>query len=131
MRKFFLFTIVFTSVMISSCEQNDVVIQASLLEKGWTHSFEEKTSGEIEIYRPGDYKDFPLSRYRQMFNFEANNVCDYRVLAANDGHHMETGRWEYKKKKNVIRIFNSKSVMIYEFDILELTDNLLKMKAKN
>ncbi len=131
MRKLILLTVVFASaMMIASCEKNDV-IQVSSLEKSWTQSYEEKISENIEIYRPSDYKDFSLSRYRQIFNFDDNNVCNYLVLAANDGHYMETGSWEYNDKTNIIKIFSSNFEMLYEFEVVALTDNLLKLKATN
>lgn len=118
-------------MMITSCEKDDEDDQIVMLHKTWIESHEEKTSEAIEIYRPGDYKDFPFSWYRQAFNFGDNNQCDYSVLAANDGHYMESGSWEYNDTTNIIQIFNSGSDLIYEFEVVELTHELLKLKAKN
>lgn len=113
-----------------SCKKNDEVNNVAFLEKSWTQSFEEKTSDEIEIYRPSDFVDFPLSRYRQIFKFD-DNACHYLVLAENDGHYMAKGSWEYNDKTNIIKIFSSNSQMIYEFEVVEVTEHLLKMKLKN
>jgi hypothetical protein len=132
MRKLILLSVILAMVIvISSCEKNDEIIQISLLEKSWIQSYEEKTSEEIEIFRPSNFKEFPLSRYRQFFNFDNNNVCHYSKLAPNDGHFMENGRWKYMDKTNIIKVFNSNYEMLFAFEVIELTDNLLKLKALN
>lgn len=133
MRKLIHLSVVIISVIVfTHCEKDDDdVIRKSSLEKSWTQSYEEKTLEEIEIYRPSDYKDFPLSRYRQIFNFYENNVCDYLVLAANDGHYMESGSWEFNNQTNIISIYNSEFEVLYEWEVVELKDKILKMRAKN
>lgn len=132
MRKLILLIVISSSILaITGCEKNNEIIQISFLENSWTQSYEEKTSEEIEIYRPSDYKNFSFSRYRQIFNFHDNDVCEYLVLAANDGHYMESGNWEYSEKTNIIIIFNSNSEILYEFEVVELTNDLLKLKARN
>ena len=132
MRKLILLIVISSSILaITGCEKNSEIIQISFLEKSWTQSYEEKTSEEIEIYRPSDYKDFPSNWYRQIFNFHDNDVCEYLVLAANDGHYMESGNWAYSEKTNIIKIFNSNSEILYEFEVVELTNDLLKLKARN
>jgi hypothetical protein len=132
MRKLILLIVISSSILaITGCEKNNEIIQISFLENSWTQSYEEKTSEKIEIYRPSDYKNFSLSRYRQSINFHDNDVCEYLVLAANDGHYMESGNWEYSEKTNIIKIFNSNSEILYEFEVVELTNDLLKLKARN
>jgi len=130
-KKIYLAVILASVLMIVGCEKDDEVIKISLIENGWTQSSEEKASEEIEVYRPKGYKDFPASRYRQIFNFYNNNVCEYLVLSENDGHYMESGSWEYDNKTTIIKIFNSDFRMVYQFEVLELSNNLLKMKTKN
>lgn len=131
MRKFILITIVLASIILTSCATKSKVRPIALLEKSWTQSSEDKISDDIEIYRPSDSKDFPTSRYRQILEFEDNDVCKYLVLAPNDGHYMETGNWEFDDKTNIIKISNSDSEMIYEFEMMELTQDILKLKVKN
>ena len=132
MRKLIVISIVLASViLLSSCGKKPASNKVTMLEKSWTQSSEEKTSDEIEIYRPSNYKDFPPSRYRQIFNFKDNNACEYLVLSENDAHFMETGNWEYDDITKTIKISNSDSIMIYEFEIVELTTMILKLKAKN
>ncbi len=132
MRKLIVISIVLASViLLSSCGKKPAANKVSMLEKSWTQSSEEKTTDEIEIYRPSNYKDFPPSRYRQIFNFKDNNVCEYLVLSENDAHFMETGNWEYDDNTKTIKISNSDSIMMYEFEIVELTAMILKLKTKN
>lgn len=132
MSKFILITIVLTSIIVTtSCRESKKEFKAALLEKSWTQSFEEKTSEGIEIYRPSDYIDFPIARFRQILTFHDNNVCEYLVLAENDAHYKEKGRWEYEGETNSIKVLKSNSEMLYEFVIIALTDNLLKLKPNN
>lgn len=134
MRKLFRFIIINLVVVgFTNCEHNDDsdAIKKSLLEKSWIQSYEEKTSEAIEIFRPSDYKEFPLSRYRQIFHFYENKICDYRVLAANDGHYMASGSWMLNSQKNTITIYNSENKVLYVWEVVELKDTILKMKAKN
>ncbi len=131
MRKLiFLIVILSTALVIASCKKNnDDTILISLLEKSWTQSYEENTSESYNVYRPSDYKDFPPSRFRQVFNLKENNICDYLVLALNDGHYMENGNWEYDEKTNIIKIMNKDLIVLYEFEIIELKNDLLKLSS--
>lgn len=132
MKRFTFITIALASALIiTSCEKEDEINQISLLKRSWTQSYEEKSSEDIEIYRPSDYKDFPSGWYRQVFYFDDDNVCEYLVLAADDAHFMATGTWEFNDKTNMIKIFSSNSKLIYEFELLGVTGDLLKMKAKH
>ncbi|WPR74067.1 hypothetical protein [Algoriphagus sp. NG3] len=119
------------SMLILGCDNDNEIIQTSILKMKWIESFEEKTSEEIEIYRPGDYDDFPASRYRQVFIFDDNGEIEYSVLATNDAHYMAKGSWEYNEKTKILKIYNSDSEKIYEFEIIELTNQVLKLKANN
>lgn len=131
MRKLILLTVLASVMMITGCEKDDEVNQTSFLKKRWIESFEEKTSEEIEIYRSGAYEDFPPTWYRQAFYFDDNDVCRYSVLAPDDGHYMTTGSWKYDEKTNIIKILNSDSEILYEFEVVGVTNNLLKLRAKN
>lgn len=116
-------------MMILGCEKDEEVYQDWLLNKEWTQSYEEKTSEELELYRPSDYKEFPLSRYRQIFYFDDDNICEYSVLAPNDSHYMTSGSWKYIEKTNSIEIFNSDSELIYELQVVKLSTDLLTVKV--
>lgn len=119
-----------TVFLISSCNSIAKVTENSMLEKSWTHSTEE-SSEQFELYRPSDSKEFPMSRYRQVFVFKANNVCEYLTLAPTDAHRMEKGTWEMNDKTNIIKIYDADSKVIYEFKVIEIKEDLLKLKAIN
>ena len=122
--------VLIAAFMISGCEKDSDAIQISLLEKSWTQSYEENISESYIIYRPSDYKDFPPSRYRQVYIFRDNKNCEYLILAPNDAHYMENGNWEYDAKNNIIKVMNSDFIVLYEFEIIELKDDLLKLKSQ-
>ena len=132
MRKIIIFTLFFAAgVIITGCKNDHNTIQKSLLKKSWTHSSEESMPGEFEVYRPSDYKEFPASRYRQVFNFKDNNLCEYLVLEASDGHTLKNGNWEFDEKANVLKISNENSEVFYEFEVIELSEDLLKLKTNS
>ena len=131
MRKHILYNVLIAFVFVlSSCAEKHNVIQKSLLEKTWSHATEEERSKDVEIYRPSDFKEFPASRYRQVFDFEADGVCQYLVLSPTDAHAMETGTWKYDGTTNRLSIFNGNMVKIYDYEIEELSQDILKLKAK-
>ena len=132
MSRILLITIVVVSfVMAASCGKVQKTYPAALLEKSWTQSYEEKISDNIEVYRPSDSQEFPVSRYRQVFKFDANRQCEYLILSNTDGHYLEKGNWDYDDKANSIKIFNLNSKMLYEFEIVELENDVLKLTEKN
>jgi hypothetical protein len=116
------------AIILTCCEKEKDTFQISMLKKSWTHSYEENTSENYDIYRPSDYKIFPASHFRHVFYFKDNNVCDYLVLAPDDAHYMEEGIWEFNEKTNIIRVMNMESDILFKLEIIELSDDLLKLK---
>ncbi len=112
--------------LLLSCKKDNEnnTIQISLLKKTWVHSYEES----YNIYRPSDYMDFPPSRYRQSFTFKDNNVCYYSVLAPDDRHYREEGKWKLDANTNFLEVTNSKSEVLHRFKIVELNKNILKVE---
>lgn len=133
MKKLILIPMVLASIIMTiRCDKSKKnELQSVLLENSWTQSFEEKAADNIDIFRPTDYKEFPIARYRQIFKFHANNVCDYLVLAENDAHYMDKGKWDYDEITNQIKVFNSESDIIYKFEVVELSADLLQLKSQN
>jgi hypothetical protein len=125
---FFRVIILSIAIILTCCEKEQNTFQISMLKKSWTHSYEEDTSENYDIYRPSDYKIFPAGWFRQIFYFKDNNACDYLVLAPNDAHYMEEGIWELNEKTNTIKIMNMEYDILFRFKIIELSDNLLKLK---
>lgn len=117
-------------ISISSCSSVSKVQHDSMLEKIWTHDTEESTE-QYDLYRPSDYKVFPPSRYRQVFDFKKDGVCAYLFLEPTDGHMMRIGKWNLDEKTNSIKIYDQHAVLLYQFEVVEMSDDLLKLKAKN
>lgn len=130
MRKLFFLPLIFAlNLFLLGCDKDEELIPTSFLNVRWIESFEEKTSEEIEIYRSGNVEDFSTSRYRQIFYFYDNYEVEYSVLAANDAHYMASGTWEYNEETKIIKIYNSDSEKVFEFRIVEQTDQVLKLIA--
>ena len=91
-------------IVIISCEKDDEIFYQSFIEKQWIY---EGSLEGIEIYRAGNLADFPPSWYRQIFYFGKNNICEYSILAPDDGQYMAKGKWKYNEISKIIRISNS------------------------
>lgn len=131
MKKSFLF---FFAVVLLGCNTDEILnpdkIDISELEKDWVHSREEETDS-IQIYRPINFKEFPASRYREVYSFSDSGRCRYLVLAPNDAHYFKNGTWTYSENDQKIIIFNSAAQAIIEFKIISVTMDLLKIIQKS
>ncbi len=109
-----------------SCEKEKDKSKLYLLKRTWVHSYEEG----YDIYRPSDYKKFPPSWFRQTFGLRDGYKCSYLVSAPNDGHYMEEGTWRFDEKKNILTILNRGLEVVTCFEILELKEDILKVKNR-
>ena len=99
------------------------------LYQTWTHSREEENDSAFEIYRPTDSMEFPISRFRMIYDFKENGKCSWYFLAPNDAHYWIDGTCEYPSSEgNVITIHNSSGKKVNELIIVELSDSILKFK---
>lgn len=71
---------------------------------------------------------FPPARYRNTFTLKENGEVEYTVLAPNDAHSTENGKWTYDANTKRLRITNSANVLVVEYEVLELTDDLLRVR---
>ncbi|MBK7103795.1 MAG: hypothetical protein IPH62_00725 [Ignavibacteriae bacterium] len=108
---------------VGNANSNDY---SNSIKKEWYHSFEEEIDS-IKIFRPYDYKEFPLTSYRQKYIFADNNVCQYFVLDPKDAHHYELGYWNYKSENQILEIQDSNYNLVAKYKILVLRTDLLKM----
>ncbi|UCH64829.1 MAG: hypothetical protein JSW63_09395 [Ignavibacterium sp.] len=119
----------FYALVLLGCNSSQILISekvdAEELKKRWIHSREEEIDS-IQIYRPADYKEFPPSRYRQVYSFFDDGKCEYLVLAPNDAHYSEDGTWTYNKESRLLVIFNSSHNVLRELKIISLTKDQLK-----
>jgi len=126
MKKYLIILGILNVFLFTNCEK-EKISDLDLIERSWIHSHEEDGENGYSIYRPSDYKEFPPSWFRQYFDFKDNNVCSYLVLAPNDAHYIQEGVWKYDESNNIIKIMSGTDV-IFEFQILELNKNILKLK---
>jgi len=94
----------------------------------WKHSYEEEVDNKI--YRPCDYKEFRISRYRNSFTLEKDGKATYLVLSPNDAHYMEEGKWAYTKNTNSLIIKNNRGIQKMNFEIISLSKTKLILKEK-
>ena len=126
MKRYLIVIAVLTVVLFTHCE-HEKPSDLGLIERSWTHSYEEEGDNTSLIYRPSNFKEFSSSRFRQYFDFKDNNVCAYLVLSPNDAHYIKEGVWEYDESNNIIKIMNGTDI-VFEFKVLELDKNILKLK---
>ena len=109
----------------------DMNENTKLLENCWKHSREENTEQDVQIYRPCDYMEFPLSRFREEFQLEAKQECQYNILARNDAHHLGAGSWNYDEKTKILTVKDKTGAKAFEFEVLEINKDLLKLNRKH
>ena len=124
-------------VIFVSCKEKSNPVSSDVdftyFTTSWTNSFEEETiNHEIEIFRPSNYKEFPKSRYREGLIFAQDSNCSYLVLAPNDGHYFQNGKWSFvNREKNIVQILDTSGAAYKKFQIVELKQDLLKLIIVN
>ena len=99
-----------------------------LLLKCWTHAFEEDTPENGLTFRSCINHTFPAARYRQTFTLQENGVVEYSVLAPNDAHTTENGKWNYNAKSKKLKISNNENAVMHEYEVVELGEDMLRVK---
>lgn len=94
----------------------------------WIDSHEENTiNSKAEMYRPCDYKQFPLTRFRYKITFLKEGKCSWLQLEPNDRQHTMDGTWTYVKSAKTIEVFDSSKKSILKFKIVELQKDRLQL----
>jgi hypothetical protein len=109
-------------------------IEMKYLHNTWIHAFEEQRNSSNQIYRPIDYKTFPSSWFRMKYIFAGDNSCQWLVLAADDGHYLQSGTWvQSRYNEFLILIYDSTGVLQKDlsFVIVDLQYNLLEIAPIN
>ena len=119
-------------IMVVSCNLEGgpyVALEtADLVDTCWIHSQEEDIPPNDKVYRPCDYTNFAPSPFRGMFTFMEDGLCEYLVLAPNDAHYFEMGRWEYYESSRILRIWNNENESIAEHEVLGFEEDKLTLK---
>ncbi len=127
----------FLLVILFSCKEKSNPVNSevdySYFYKSWTNSNEEQIINDpTNIFRPNDYKEFPITWYRETLIFNQDNTCSYLVLAPNDGHYFQNGKWNLiDQENNIIAIFDSTDTIYKKFQITELKQDILKFILVN
>mgnify|MGYP000507115636 CR=1 FL=1 len=112
---------------LTSCNYYDFDLNSNYPEElinVWVASYEESP----EIFRPSDYKEFPVSHFRQVYVFKKSNECEYLVSSPVDAHYLDKGFWEYIEEDHLIKIYNSQQKLIKEFKVKNYSSELLQLK---
>ena len=112
----------------ASCKNETASAPDPLLLKCWTNAFEEEGQDNTRIFRPCATHTFPVARYRNTFTLKENGEVEYSVLAPNDAHYTENGKWSYDSNSKKLRILNKENGVVSEYVVEELSDDLLKLK---
>ncbi|SMO61689.1 hypothetical protein [Gracilimonas mengyeensis] len=98
------------------------------LTQHWVHSYEEEPQGsDVSVYRPHDYKEFPPSRFRMQYIFEADGYCTWFYLAPDDGHHFRPGKWQLDAQDHKVIIIEQDDEIL-RYRITELNKEVLRMQ---
>ena len=115
-------------LMVIACKYESGSNPDPLLIKCWTHAFEEEGQDNTQIFRPCATHTFPAARDRNTFTLNDNGDVEYSVLAPNDAHTTEKGKWTYNPKTKKLLILNSDNSVVSEYDVLEVKEDVLRVK---
>jgi hypothetical protein len=113
--------------MSSGSNQTLTDINSEHLCQHWRHSQEEQQQPDKdEIYRPKDFKEFPLSRFRMAYIFHKNGDCDWYAGHPLDAHHFKPGKWRVDSNdKSILQII--KDGVTEQYRVTELTKDILRI----
>ncbi len=107
----------------SNCTSKTASAPDPLFLKCWTHAFEEDGQDGIQNFRPCATHTLPAARYRNTFTLKENGEVGYSVLAPNDAHTTENGKWTYNVRSKKLNVGST------EYEVVELKDDLLKLRS--
>jgi hypothetical protein len=97
------------------------------LFQSWTHSFEEQTDS-VQIFRPTNSRQFPISRFRQILEFHSDSTCNYLAVGTNDYTYMVAARWSIiSHNDRILAIFDTTGELAFRFKVVELQQDLLRL----
>lgn len=112
----------------AGCHTEGTSSNDPVFHKCWVNAFEEESQDDIMIFRPCLTHTFPVSRYRNTFTLNENNEVEYSVLAPNDAHTTEEGKWSYDPQTKKLRFVNAENIVVSEYEVLELKEDLLRLR---
>lgn len=101
-------------------------LNEAYLTQHWISSYEEQEpGGEVDLYRPAGYKEFPPRRFRMQYIFLEGGSCQWLYLGPTDGHYFKPGRWQLLAD-NVLQIEQGEETVRYH--VVELAEDLLRIE---
>lgn len=96
----------------------------------WVHSHEENPSGSVQIYRPENSRQFPVSRFRDVFEFKDDGNCRYLFLSPNDAHFMKDGTFVYVPDTGDLTVNDDTGQAVYKFRLIQLEDEVMTLQLR-
>lgn len=128
MKKLLLVLIVaFTAFACEESVQPQVLEQ---LNESWTHSREEQENpnGTTLIFRPSDSREFPVSHFRDAYEFRADGTCRYMYLHPADAHSMKEGTYDFDSDEKILSIYDADGGFLKSFKIIAVNKSKLVME---
>lgn len=111
--------------MATACNSSKKMPSAYIYQH-WKHAHEQDET-KARVFRPANF-DFPPSRGREAFEIQKDGTFIRYAIGANDVPVKMTGKWTMKKRKTIQVTLDDPSVKPYTIEILELNNDLLKIK---
>lgn len=101
----------------------------SELYQSWTHSWEEDTQDDVQLFRPTTSMEFPGSHFRQVYRFSPDKSGERLVLHPADAHYMESMSWSWDRRDaRLVHLRDPAGNPVGAFEILELTPRLMRIR---
>jgi len=118
-----------TFVIACSSDMDDTSLQTDLLVNCWTHSLEEDPDGNTQIFRTCNSMDFPVSRFRMVFDLKADGTCEYLEASPIDAHMLVPGTWRFELATQRLMIFAEKGEPAFMMRVEKLEENLAELRS--
>lgn len=119
---------------ISCGEEESSSIDFDLvLDKCWTHSFEEDfatdpQNPQVNTYRPCDFKEYEYSFYRATYTFNLDGTCTFLALSPVDSHFFTEGHWEFDKETNTLEVITASGLSWLKTEVIETSESRLRFQ---
>jgi hypothetical protein len=112
----------------SEHKSNPIIAQEdySNLFQSWKYSFEEQTDS-VQIFRPMNSRQFPMSRFRQVYLFRPDSTCTFFAVGDNDFTYQVPATWTIiSHTDRILAIFDTNGKLNCRFKIVELKQDLFR-----
>ncbi len=116
-----------------ACTSNDEITEqlssnSEVLINCWTHSMEEDPNSNVQIYRPCDFMEFPVSRFRMTMTLHSDGTAEYLELSPVDAHQTVAGSWRFTEEDSNFQLMNEKEDAILSGTVGELSSDILAIR---